>query len=67
MSDDQSVPTISPAMLGDPTFLRDHRVRHAYVAGAMVKGIASEAMVVRMANAGLLSFFGSGGLRAHDV
>jgi trans-AT polyketide synthase/acyltransferase/oxidoreductase domain-containing protein len=38
-------------------------VRYAYVAGAMYKGIASEALVIRMGKAGLLSFLGSGGLK----
>ena len=39
--------TITPAMLGSAEFLRDHGVRYAYVAGAMVKGIASAEMVTR--------------------
>ena len=54
--------TITAEMLGSADFLRDHGVRYAYVAGAMVKAIASAEMVTRMANAGLLSFYGSGGL-----
>jgi trans-AT polyketide synthase/acyltransferase/oxidoreductase domain-containing protein len=34
----------------------------AYVAGAMVKGIASTDLVTRMGKAGCLSFYGSGGM-----
>ena len=33
----------------------------------MAKGIASPALVVRMARAGLLSFYGAGGQRAHEI
>jgi trans-AT polyketide synthase/acyltransferase/oxidoreductase domain-containing protein len=54
---------IAPEALGDRSFLRDHGVRLAYVAGAMVKGIASPEMVIRMGRARLLSFYGSGGQR----
>lgn len=47
---------------GHPAFLADYGVKHGYVAGAMYKGIASADMTVAMAKAGLLSFFGAGGL-----
>lgn len=56
------VPAVEPAQLGDPTFLADHGVRAAYVAGAMAGGIASVELVQAMSRAGLLAFFGSGGL-----
>ncbi|HEY0833827.1 MAG TPA: PfaD family polyunsaturated fatty acid/polyketide biosynthesis protein [Azospirillum sp.] len=49
--------------LGSPAFKEDHGVRFACVAGSMVRGIASTAMVVNMAKAGFLGFFGTGGLR----
>ncbi len=49
-------------ILGDPGFREAHGTRHAYVAGAMGKGIASEELVIRLARAGLLGFFGAGGL-----
>lgn len=52
-----------PEGLGSQEFLHDHGVRYAYVAGAMYKGIASEELVIRLGRAGLLGFFGSGGLR----
>jgi trans-AT polyketide synthase/acyltransferase/oxidoreductase domain-containing protein len=53
--------------LGSTRFKEDYRVRAAYVAGAMVKGIASAALVTRMARAGRLSFYGSGGMRLSET
>jgi trans-AT polyketide synthase/acyltransferase/oxidoreductase domain-containing protein len=53
--------------LGSEAFKRDYGLSAAYVAGAMVKGIASVALVTRMAKAGYLSFFGSGGMRLDEV
>jgi trans-AT polyketide synthase/acyltransferase/oxidoreductase domain-containing protein len=55
-------PLVDPERLGDPEFLEDYNVRLAYVAGAMVKGIASPELVIRMGRAGFLSFLGAGGL-----
>jgi len=60
-------PTITPERLGSEAFKRDYGLRYAYVGGAMVKGIASKDMVVRMGKAGFLSFFGTGGLRLPDI
>lgn len=56
-----------PEHLGSAAFLREHGVRYAYVAGSMFKGTASQDMVVRMARAGLLAYFGTGGLRTERV
>ncbi len=36
-----TVPRVMPEQLGDPCFRADHRLRYAYVAGAMANGIAS--------------------------
>jgi trans-AT polyketide synthase/acyltransferase/oxidoreductase domain-containing protein len=52
--------------IGAP-FCARHRVRYPYVAGSMYRGIASTRSVTRMAEAGLLSFFGAGGLPVGDV
>ena len=57
-----SIPAIRPDTLGSEAFRRAHGVRWAYVAGAMAGGIASEELVLAMARARLLGFFGSGGL-----
>jgi trans-AT polyketide synthase/acyltransferase/oxidoreductase domain-containing protein len=58
---------VTPEMLGSAEFLRDNGVKYAYVAGAMVKAIASAELVIRMGRARLLSYFGSGGLRLEAV
>jgi trans-AT polyketide synthase/acyltransferase/oxidoreductase domain-containing protein len=58
---------VLPEMLGSAEFRRDHGVRLAYVAGAMVKGIASAALVARMGKARLLSYYGSAGQRLEVV
>lgn len=64
---DGAAAPINAAALGCPGFLHDHGVRYAYVCGAMVKGIASVELVVRMANARLLSFYGAGGQRLETI
>lgn len=53
---------LGPANLGCPTFQSTHALQYPYVAGAMAGGINSTEMVIAMAKAGMLSFFGSGGL-----
>ena len=53
---------IDPARLGDSDFRSDYRLKYAYTTGSMYKGIASEALVVAMAKAGLIGYFGTGGL-----
>lgn len=53
--------------LGSRAFCDDFGVRHAYVCGAMYRGIASVDVVTRMARAGMLAFFGAGGLRTPEV
>ncbi len=56
------VPPETLAGLGDRSFLRDHCLRYPYVAGAMASGIGSAAIVEAMSRAGMLGFFGAGGL-----
>jgi PfaD family protein len=56
------LPALYPEWLGDRAFLEQHGLRFPYVAGAMARGIASEALVIAMARAGMLGFFGAGGL-----
>jgi trans-AT polyketide synthase, acyltransferase and oxidoreductase domains len=56
------VPALTPDRLGDPSFQRDYGVRLNYVTGAMANGIASEAVVIAMARAGMLGIFGAAGL-----
>ncbi len=61
------VPPLYPEWLGDPGFLRAHGVRFPYVTGSMANGIATPRMVVKVANAGMLGFFGSAGLSVQAV
>jgi trans-AT polyketide synthase, acyltransferase and oxidoreductase domains len=53
--------------LGSAEFRREYGVRYAYAAGSMYHGIASADLVAAMGRAGLLAFFGSGGLPVAEV
>lgn len=61
------VPAVPPGSLGSAAFREAHGVRLAYIAGAMAGGIASADLVIAMSNAGLLGFFGAGGLPVEAV
>ncbi len=56
------LPALYPEWLGDRSFNEVHGTRFPYVAGAMANGIATARMVVEMAKAGMLGFFGAAGL-----
>ena len=60
-------PACLPSQLGDPAFLRDHRIRFAYVTGSMANGIASADIVEAIGHAGMLGFFGAAGLSPRRV
>ena len=62
-----TLPAIYPEWLGDRSFAEVHRVRFAYIAGEMANGIATTQMVIAMARAGMLGFFGAAGLSAPRV
>lgn len=55
-----------PSGLG-VAFCERHGVRLPYASGSMYRGIASSDMVIRMGRAGLLGFFGAGGLTLAEV
>lgn len=61
------VPAYRPEQLGDPTFVADHRLRYAYITGAMANGIASTGLVEAVSRAGMLGFFGAAGLSPQTV
>ena len=61
------LPALYPEWLGDRGFCELHRLRFPYVAGAMANGIATTRMVIAIAEAGMLGFFGSAGLRLDVV
>jgi len=56
------LPPIYPEWLGDRAFTEAHALRFPYVAGEMANGIATTQLVVAMARAGMLGFFGAAGL-----
>lgn len=62
-----TMPALFPEWLGDRSFLEVHGVRFPYVAGAMANGIATAQLVIAMARAGMLGFFGSAGLPIERV
>lgn len=53
--------------LGSETFRKDYNLKYSYVAGAMVRGISSKELVSKMGKAGMLGFFGSGGMLMTDI
>lgn len=57
-----TLPAMYPEWLGDRSFCEVHGVRFPYVAGEMANGIATTQMCIAMAEAGLVGFFGAGGL-----
>ncbi len=61
------LPPLYPEWLGSQSFLDAHGVRFAYVAGEMARGIATVDMVIAMASAGMLGFFGAAGLALPEV
>ncbi|OME95117.1 MULTISPECIES: ACP S-malonyltransferase [Paenibacillus] len=58
---------IKPSSLGSAAFRRDYNLKYAYMTGAMYRGIASKEMVVRMGKAGMMGFFGAGGLKLPQI
>ncbi len=53
---------ITASSLGSEEFKKEFNLKYAYVTGGMFRGIASEKIVSAMANAGMMGYFGSGGL-----
>jgi len=62
-----SAPAPGRFRIGSDSFCAAFGLRHACVAGAMYQGISSVEMVVRLARAGMLGFFGAGGLPMEEV
>ncbi|MBX3251858.1 MAG: PfaD family polyunsaturated fatty acid/polyketide biosynthesis protein [Myxococcales bacterium] len=62
-----TLPPLYPEWLGDRSFNEAHGVRFSYVSGAMANGIATTDIVVAMAQANMLGFFGAAGLGFRHV
>ncbi len=57
-----TLPPLFPEWLGDRSFSETHGTRFPYVTGAMANGIATTDLVIAVARAGMLGFFGAAGL-----
>lgn len=53
--------------LGAKTFRARYRLRYAYLAGAMYKGVASADLVVRLGRQGLMGMLGTGGVALEKI
>lgn len=62
-----ALPEITAETLGSAAFRATYGTRYAHICGGMVHGIASTDWVVACAKAGILSFFGTGGLSPDRV
>jgi trans-AT polyketide synthase/acyltransferase/oxidoreductase domain-containing protein len=58
---------IHAEMLGNAQFRSDYGIKYSYLTGAMYRGIASEELVTAMGKAGLMGFFGTGGLTLERI
>ena len=58
---------ISPLSLGNSEFKKDYNLKYAYLTGGMYRGVASKEMVVKMGKAGMMGFFGAGGLEISQI
>jgi PfaD family protein len=61
------VPPLHPRGLGDAAFRSAYGLTYAYVAGEMANGITSVRMVAEAGRAGMVGFFGAGGLLVPEV
>jgi PfaD family protein len=62
-----ALPPLFPEWLGGADFVETHGVRFPYVTGAMAHGIASPKLVLAMAKAEMLAFYGSAGIALDEV
>ncbi|MEJ2656995.1 MAG: PfaD family polyunsaturated fatty acid/polyketide biosynthesis protein [Desulfobacterales bacterium] len=60
-------PPLHPEHLGDLRFKNKHRLRYAYIVGAMANGITSVKMVEEAGKAGCAGFFGAAGLALDQI
>jgi trans-AT polyketide synthase/acyltransferase/oxidoreductase domain-containing protein len=63
----ENASTITAESLGSQAFKQAYHLKYAYLTGAMVKGIASKELVVKMGKVGLMGFFGTGGMKLPKI
>lgn len=56
-----------PSSLGSQTFKEDYKLKYAYIAGAMYRGVSSKELVVKMGQSGMMGFLGTGGMDLSEV
>ncbi|WP_178943797.1 ACP S-malonyltransferase [Paenibacillus xylaniclasticus] len=54
---------ITAESLGNQEFKERYGLKYAYLTGSMYKGISSKQMVVKVGKAGMMGFFGAGGMK----
>jgi trans-AT polyketide synthase, acyltransferase and oxidoreductase domains len=62
-----TLPALYPEWLGDRSFCEVNSTRFPYVAGEMAHGISTTGMVIAMARADMLGFYGAGGVSVDRV
>lgn len=62
-----TLPAVYPEWLGGQSFTAMHGMRFPYISGEMARGVSTTAMVIAMAKAGMLGFFGAAGLSPSKV
>lgn len=55
-------PEITAFSLGCSEFKQDYHLKYAYLTGGMYRGVASPDLVIKMGKAGMMGFYGAGGL-----
>lgn len=60
-------PAVQLESLGDPSFRSDFGLRYACLSGSMANGIASAALAIALGKAGMLGFYGTGGVPLPEV
>jgi trans-AT polyketide synthase, acyltransferase and oxidoreductase domains len=62
-----AIPPLLPERLGDTSFKAQLGLRYAYIMGAMANGITSVEMLKAAGRAGMIGFFGAGGLTLQEI
>ncbi|MUL33892.1 ACP S-malonyltransferase [Priestia megaterium] len=58
---------ITASSLGNEQFKKDYNLKYAYVTGSMYKGVASEQLVIKVGKAGMMGFYGTGGMKLKQI
>ncbi|PEP92267.1 [acyl-carrier-protein] S-malonyltransferase [Bacillus wiedmannii] len=59
--------TITASSLGNEQFKKDYNLKYAYVTGSMYRGVASEQLVIKVGKAGMMGFYGTGGMKLEQI